>query len=76
MSLLKIVVTAFWDDEASVWVASSDDVKGLATEAETVELLDQKLKVMIPELLHANHSIQNMQIPYYLHADREQYLSV
>lgn len=76
MSIMKILVTAFWDDEAEVWVASSEDVKGLATEAETVELLDKKLKVMIPELLHANHSIQNMEIPYFLHTDREQCLSV
>lgn len=48
------VVRAFWDDEASVWVASSDDVPGLATEAETIEQLVGKLKVMIPELLDAN----------------------
>ena len=26
-------VYAFWDDEANVWVASSEDVPGLATEA-------------------------------------------
>jgi len=44
-------VSAFWDEEAKVWVATSDDVPGLATEAETVELLLGKLRVMIPELL-------------------------
>jgi predicted RNase H-like HicB family nuclease len=31
-------VAAFWDREAKVWVATSDDVPGLATEAESVEL--------------------------------------
>lgn len=30
-------VHAAWDDEARVWVASSEDVPGLATEAETAE---------------------------------------
>lgn len=48
-------IQADWDSEAGVWWATSDDVPGLATEAETVELLAQKLRVMIPELLEANH---------------------
>lgn len=47
-------VTATWDAEASVWVAESDDVPGLVTEAATMEELVAKLKVMIPELLEAN----------------------
>ena len=44
-------VHAVWDDEARVWVASSEDVPGLATEAETAEDLVEKLKTLIPELL-------------------------
>jgi predicted RNase H-like HicB family nuclease len=47
-------VNAEWDEEASVWVASSDDVPGLATGADTLEALIEKLKVVIPELLEAN----------------------
>ncbi|OFZ96213.1 MAG: hypothetical protein A2Z64_14030 [Betaproteobacteria bacterium RIFCSPLOWO2_02_67_12] len=47
-------IRAEWDEEASVWVATSDDVPGLATEADTLEALVQKLKVMVPELLDAN----------------------
>ncbi len=49
-----LVVTANWDEEAKVWVATSDDVPGLATEASTCEALIEKLKRMIPELLDAN----------------------
>ena len=47
-------VKAEWDGEASVWVASSDDVPGLATGADTFEELIEKLKVVIPELLDEN----------------------
>ena len=43
-----------WDAEAGVWVATSNDVPGLATEADTVEALLAKLESMIPELLEAN----------------------
>jgi len=47
-------IHAFWDKEASVWVAESTDVKGLVTEADTFEELREKLQRMIPELLEAN----------------------
>ncbi len=47
-------VTAEWDGEARVWVATSDDVPGLATEADTFEALAEKLRAMVPELLAAN----------------------
>jgi predicted RNase H-like HicB family nuclease len=43
-----------WDAEAAVWVAARDDVPGLATGADTLEALVDKLKVVIPELLEAN----------------------
>ena len=43
-----------WDPEAGVWVATSDDVPGLVTEAETMELLIAKLRMLIPELLELN----------------------
>ena len=49
-----LCVHADWDAEAAAWVASSHEVPGLATEAETIERLIGKLETMIPELLAAN----------------------
>ena len=49
-----LFIRAEWDAEANVWVATSDDVPGLATEADTIEALSAKLDVMVPELLDAN----------------------
>jgi predicted RNase H-like HicB family nuclease len=46
-----IVVHADWDPEASVWVATSQDLRGLVTEAESVEALRAKLPGMILDLL-------------------------
>jgi predicted RNase H-like HicB family nuclease len=57
-------VRAEWDDEAKVWVATSDDVPGLATEAETMEELSKKLEVMIPELLTENGYLDAGEISY------------
>ena len=56
-------VNALWHDEARVWVATSDEVPGLATEADDMESLVEKLKTMIPELLDANGIAREAQIP-------------
>lgn len=50
----KLLIEAFWDSEADVWVASSRDVPGLATEADSIESLLVKLSELVPELLQLN----------------------
>jgi predicted RNase H-like HicB family nuclease len=47
-------VRACWDDTASVWVATSDDVPGLVTEADTFEALRDKVLSLVPELMADN----------------------
>jgi predicted RNase H-like HicB family nuclease len=75
----QITVNAEWDSEAKVWVATSDDVPGLVTEADTVEALAEKLSVMIPELLEANGNLVGnvaREMPINLIAHREQLISL
>lgn len=70
----RLEVHACWDDEAQVWVATSEDVPGLATEADTSEALIEKLKVLIPELLEANGVLAAgtyAEIPFHLVSERE-----
>jgi predicted RNase H-like HicB family nuclease len=69
---------AEWDDEAEVWVASSEDVPGLATGAETLEALLAKLKVVIPELLLENGIIDHAvtDVPFAVTAERTEHASV
>jgi predicted RNase H-like HicB family nuclease len=64
MSKKPLFVRAEWDEEAHVWVATSDDVPGLATEGDTLEGLVDKLKTMIPELLDANGIEQEYEVPF------------
>lgn len=69
-----ITVIAQWDPDAGVWVATSQDVPGLVTEAETLEVLEAKLKVMVPELLEANNvriSPEIRELPLSIIAHRE-----
>lgn len=43
-----------WDDEAAVWVATSEDVPGLALESGSFDALVEKVRYAIPELLELN----------------------
>lgn len=69
MAARPLVVHAKWDDEAKVWVATSDDVPGLVTEAPSLDKLVPKLKVMIPELLDANGYADGDDISFKLEAE-------
>ena len=61
-----LFIRAEWDDDANVWVATSDDVPGLATEAETIEELSAKLQTMVPDLLDANGFPDGPDVPFEL----------
>lgn len=50
----EIEIQAFYDDETGMWVAENDEI-GLATEAESVEVLTYKLQEMVPELVELNN---------------------
>jgi predicted RNase H-like HicB family nuclease len=67
-------VTAEWDDDARVWVASSEDVPGLATGADTFEDLVEKLKIVIPELLVENGllPVGTDSVPFEIKAERNE----
>jgi len=50
----KFLVTAEWDGEAGVWVATSDDIPGLVTEAASLDELLKRVLAVAPELLEDN----------------------
>ncbi len=66
-------VRCTWDPEAEVWVATSDDVPGLATGADTLEALVDKLKLVIPDLLEANGLLpSDGDVPFAVIAERHE----
>lgn len=50
----KYLVTAQWDEVAGVWVATSQDIPGLVTEAATLDDLLKRVVAVAPELLADN----------------------
>ena len=52
---MKIVVNAFWDEEAQVWAAQAEGKIGLFAEAPTVEALWNKLPIIARDLLEGTY---------------------
>jgi len=50
----EVIVRAFWDDEAKVYVAEGMNYPGIVTESESFDGLIAKLKVIIPEIIDEN----------------------
>ena len=48
---MQYIVNVEWDDEAKVYVATSEDVPGLVAEAPTIDAVREKVMALIPELL-------------------------
>jgi predicted RNase H-like HicB family nuclease len=51
-------VEARWDSEAGVWVAESEDIPGLVAEAESMNALVEKIRVLVPELFELNGGLE------------------
>jgi Domain of unknown function (DUF1902) len=65
-----IIVRAEWDEEAKVWVATSDDI-GIATEADTLEQLTPKVVAMVAELLELDDDFSDLpEIPIQIMAQQ------
>lgn len=54
MNMRSIIVRATWDEEAGVWVATSNDIEGLAVESESMEKLQPKVMAAVADLLELN----------------------
>lgn len=51
---MMYIVDLNWDEEAGVWVATSEDVHGLVLESGSLDVLMEKVKYAVPELLCFN----------------------
>lgn len=60
--LRTYVIKAIWDDEARVWYATSDDVAGLALESGSLDVLIERCRHAVIELLEANGNLGKCRI--------------
>jgi predicted RNase H-like HicB family nuclease len=52
----EYTIILFWDDEASVWVAESQDLPGLILESVSFDTLVERVKKAVPDLLELNET--------------------
>lgn len=50
----EFVVLVQWDEEAGVYVATSDDLVGLVVEAPAVDKVIEKINQVLPDLVEGN----------------------
>ncbi len=48
-------INFIWDPDASVWIATSDDVPGLVLESGSFDALIERVRYAVPELLELNN---------------------
>lgn len=51
---MKYRINVLWDNEADVWVATSDDIPGLVLESGSFDALLERVRHTAPELLQLN----------------------
>ena len=57
-------INILWDDEACVWVATSDDIPGLVLEGGSFDALLERVRFAAPELLKLNSSQQPLTLSF------------
>ena len=53
-------IKLFWDNDAAVWTATSENLPSLALEAGSVDALIERVKYIVPELLE----IEDIKVDY------------
>ena len=52
---MSYTVNLLWDSKASVWIATSEDIKGLALESGSLDVLIERVRMAAPDLLKLNN---------------------
>jgi hypothetical protein len=60
-----------WDEEARVWIATSEDVPGLILESGSLDALMERVKAAVPELLSLNGDAPR-DIPLFFQSERHE----
>lgn len=63
-TVMQYVIDLLWDNEAKVWVATSEDVPGLVLESGSFDALIERVQNAVPELLELNSLPKGSKICY------------
>ena len=67
--MIEYTIIFTWDDEASVWIAESQDLPGLVLESGSFDALVERVKIAIPDLLKQEEK-EHAQVKLHFKAER------
>lgn len=53
---MEYIISLTWDDEAAVWIATSENIQGLVLESGSIDALIERVRFAVPELLSLNQN--------------------
>ena len=72
---MEYIVNLTWDPDASVWVATSDDIPGLVLESGSFDALLERVRFAVPELLALNqHKGSSLTLTF--HSERRERIAM
>lgn len=51
---MEYVINVIWDNEAGVWIATSEDIPGLVLESGSFDALLERVRYAAPEMISLN----------------------
>ena len=54
---MEYTINLIWDDEAAVWIATSENIEGLVLESGSIDALIERVRFAVPEILSLNNKI-------------------
>jgi len=70
--MLEYTVNLLWDEEAAVWVATSEDIPGLVLESGSLDALIQRVLFTAPELVTLNNTGEQHQFSICFKSERHE----
>ena len=69
---MEYTVNLTWDGDAAVWMATSEDIKGLVLESGSADALIERVRFAVPELLELNGAASNEKISICFRSERHE----
>lgn len=56
---MEYTINLIWDNDAGVWIATSEDIPGLVLESGSFDALLERIRFAVPELLKLNKEVSS-----------------
>ena len=66
---MEYIINTVWDNDARVWIATSDDIPGLVLESGSLDALMERVRIAAPEILALNGTIEDP-VPLFFKSER------